>query len=65
MNRVPVAERLFLRLDERRLQQLFHADEGLSPRSAGRLAPAWAELAVEAGYHDQVHLANEFRARAA
>lgn len=61
---------------ERRLQQLFHAHIGLSPRAFRRLArlhaclralrrsplPGWAELASEAGYYDQSHLANEFRA---
>jgi len=61
---------------ERRLQQLFHAQVGLSPRAWGRLArlhgclrglrgqaaPDWAELALEHGYYDQSHLVNEFRA---
>lgn len=61
---------------ERRLQQLFHAQVGLSPRAWGRLArlhgclralrrqanPDWAELAIVHGYYDQSHLANEFRA---
>lgn len=61
---------------ERRLQQVFHAHVGLTPRAAGRLArlhallralrtrPAlpWAHLAVDAGFYDQAHLANEFRA---
>jgi AraC-like DNA-binding protein len=64
---------------ERRLQQLFHAHVGLSPRAWRRLArlhaclralrtplspssPAWAELALQNGYYDQSHLANEFRA---
>ena len=61
---------------ERRLQQLFHAHVGLSPRAWGRLArlhaclralrrqpaPAWAEVALESGFYDQSHLANEFRA---
>ena len=61
---------------ERRLQQLFHAHVGLSPRTFGRLArlhgmlrvlrrqaarPAWAALAADGGYYDQAHLANEFR----
>jgi AraC-like DNA-binding protein len=49
---------------------------GLSPRAWGRLArlhgclralrrqanPDWAEMAVDHGYYDQSHLANEFRA---
>lgn len=61
---------------ERRLQQLFHAHVGLSPRAYSRLArlhaclrllrqqrtPAWAHVAVDAGFYDQPHLANEFRA---
>jgi len=61
---------------ERRLQQLFHAHVGLSPRAWGRLArlhgclralrrqenPDWAEIAIDQGYYDQSHLANEFRA---
>ncbi|MGM9487348.1 helix-turn-helix domain-containing protein [Ideonella sp. YS5] len=61
---------------ERRLQQLFHAEVGLSPRGWSRIArlhaclralrttatPRWAELALDSGYCDQSHLANEFRA---
>jgi AraC-like DNA-binding protein len=61
---------------ERRLQQIFHAHVGLSPRAWSRLArlhaclralrqrpaPAWAELAAESGFYDQSHLVNEFRA---
>ena len=61
---------------ERRLQQLFHAHIGLSPRAWRRLArlhwclrqlraepaPAWAEVAVESGFYDQSHLVNEFQA---
>jgi AraC-like DNA-binding protein len=61
---------------ERRLQQLFHAHVGLSPRAWGRLArlhgclralrlqpaPAWADVAVDSGFYDQSHLVNEFRA---
>ena len=61
---------------ERRLQQLFHAHVGLSPRAWSRLArlhaclrrlrraapPAWAEVAVDSGFYDQSHLVNEFRA---
>ncbi|MDR6535990.1 helix-turn-helix domain-containing protein [Variovorax soli] len=60
---------------ERRLQQLFHAQVGLSPRAWARLArlhdclrglrgqaaPDWAAVAIEHGYYDQSHLANEFR----
>jgi AraC-like DNA-binding protein len=65
-----------LGIGERRLQQLFHTHVGLTPRATSRLArlhallrtlraqpaPAWAELAIDAGYCDQPHLANEFRA---
>lgn len=61
---------------ERRLQQIFHAHVGLSPRAWARLArlhgclralrraqaPAWADVAVDNGFYDQSHLANEFRA---
>ncbi|AVQ81178.1 MULTISPECIES: helix-turn-helix domain-containing protein [unclassified Variovorax] len=61
---------------ERRLQQLFHAHVGLSPRTWSRLArmhgclralrqrpaPDWADLALEGGFYDQSHLVNEFRA---
>lgn len=61
---------------ERRLQQLFHAHVGLSPRAWSRLArmhgclralrrqpsPAWADVALEGGFYDQSHLVNEFRA---
>ncbi len=61
---------------ERRLQQLFHAHVGVSPRAWSRLArmrgclralrqqpsPTWAELALESGFYDQSHLVNEFRA---
>jgi AraC-like DNA-binding protein len=63
---------------ERRLQQLFHAHVGLSPRSWSRLSrlhgclralrslgePCWAELAIRSGFYDQSHLVNEFRALA-
>ena len=61
---------------ERRLQQLFHAEVGPTPRTFSRLArlhgclralrqyPArgWAELAHDSGFYDQSHLVNEFRA---
>jgi AraC-like DNA-binding protein len=61
---------------ERRLQQIFHEQVGLTPRVVGRLArlhrtlralrqgsaASWAELALDHGYYDQAHLANEFRA---
>lgn len=65
-----------LGVGERRLQQIFRAQVGLSPRAYGRLArmhaclrllrrPAatpWAQLAAEGGFYDQSHLVNEFRA---
>ena len=65
-----------LGVGERRLQQLFRLHVGLSPRAVRRIArltaclralqrqarPGWAELALESGYYDQAHLANEFRA---
>jgi methylphosphotriester-DNA--protein-cysteine methyltransferase len=63
-------------VSERRLQQLFFEHVGLSFRAWARLSrlhaclrlirqqaqPAWAEVAVDAGFYDQAHLANEFRA---
>ncbi|NKI95960.1 helix-turn-helix domain-containing protein [Rhizobacter sp. SG703] len=63
-------------LGERRLQQLFDAQFGLSPRRWSRLARlhrclrelraqpqrSWAEVALDGGFFDQSHLANEFRA---
>lgn len=62
-------------LGERRLQQLFREQLGLAPRTWMRLARlhhclrllraqrlTWAALAAEAGFSDQAHLANEFRA---
>ncbi|HVE54809.1 MAG TPA: helix-turn-helix domain-containing protein [Ramlibacter sp.] len=63
-------------LGERRLQQLFGAHVGLSPKAwhglarfhdcvrllRGRRVVSWAEVAAEAGFHDQAHLANTFRA---
>lgn len=65
-----------LGIGERRLQQLFHAEVGLSPRSFSRVArlhaclralrraspPRWADLAVDVGFYDQAHLAKEFQA---
>lgn len=61
---------------ERRLQQVFRAQFGLSPRSWRRLArlhacllrlrgtgpPRWSELALESGFYDQAHLVREFQA---
>lgn len=65
-----------LHIGERRLQQLFHEQVGLSPRQWARLARLhsglrllrrepglpWAQLAADAGYADQAHLSHEFRA---
>ncbi|NVB84621.1 MAG: AraC family transcriptional regulator [Kofleriaceae bacterium] len=65
-----------LGVTDRRLQQLFHEHIGLSPKAACRLArfrevlvrrrrePArsWAELALDTGFYDQAHLANELKA---
>lgn len=61
---------------ERRLQQIFRSQLGLSPRAWNRLArmheclrllrrsgtPRWSELALESGFYDQAHLVNEFQA---
>lgn len=63
-------------LGERRLQQLFSAQFGLSPRRWSRLSRlhrclrdlraqpqrSWAEVALDGGFFDQSHLTNEFRA---
>ncbi len=60
----------------RRFSQVFRERVGLSPKAWCRLQRfqralrqvhagadvAWAELAVECGYYDQAHFANEFRA---
>lgn len=65
-----------LGIGERRLEQLFREQLGLSPKTWHRLArfhecvrllrrrhaPGWADLAAEAGFHDQAHLVHEFRA---
>jgi AraC-like DNA-binding protein len=65
-----------LGMGERRLQQVFRAQVGLTPRTWSRLArmqrclrllrsdatPAWSAVAAEAGFYDQAHLINEFRA---
>jgi len=62
-------------VSERRLQQLFQAQVGLTPRTYSRLArlhgclrvlraarrPGWARLAQDGGFSDQSHLINEFR----
>lgn len=60
---------------ERRLQQIFHTQVGLSPRAWGRLArihgclralrrrpvPRLSQVALDAGFYDQSHLVNEFK----
>lgn len=65
-----------LNLSERRVQQLFASQIGLAPSVWRRLqrlhgtlrilrmveTPQWAEIALCAGYYDQSHLINEFRA---
>ncbi len=67
------AERLGI--SGRRLQQIFEAEVGLSPRQVRRLArihaclrtlrenpwPRWSAFALEHGFYDQAHLSNEFR----
>lgn len=64
-----------LGLSERRLQQLFHAEIGLSPKEmcrlarfraaldARRLSPArsWVDIALERGFYDQAHLSHELK----
>jgi transcriptional regulator GlxA family with amidase domain len=63
-------------IGERRLEQLFHAHVGLSPKAASRLArfrasvrvlrhePAlrWSAIAHACGFADQAHLTHEYRA---
>ncbi|NRF65757.1 AraC family transcriptional regulator [Aquincola sp. S2] len=65
-----------LGIGERRLQQIFQAHIGLTPRAWRRLArlhaclralrqpvpPRWAEVAQDLGFYDQSHLVNEFQA---
>jgi len=67
-----------LGLSERRVEQIFRAEIGLSPtryrrlerfRSAARdldrgARIGWARFALEHGYYDQSHLSHEFRAHA-
>lgn len=63
-----------LGVGERRLQQLFHAYVGLSPKAFSRLArfravfrrcveptQSWVDIALAAGFYDQSHLVNELR----
>lgn len=64
-----------LGVGERRLQQIFHAEVGLSPRVWRRLArmhaclralraipaPRWSEVALDGGFYDQSHLIHEFQ----
>ncbi|MFW6066916.1 MAG: helix-turn-helix domain-containing protein [Myxococcota bacterium] len=65
-----------LGISERRLQQIFDAEVGLSPRQVRRISrmhaclrslrhnprPRWPEVALEHGFVDQAHCSNEFRA---
>lgn len=64
-----------LGVGERRLQQLFHAHVGLSPKETCRLARfravlalrrdarrSWTDVALDVGYCDQAHLVHELRA---
>lgn len=65
-----------MHLSERRLQQVFASQLGLAPSVWRRLqrlhgtlrllrtaeTPQWAQMALCAGYYDQSHLINEFRA---
>lgn len=64
-----------LGVGERRLQQLFAAHVGLSPRAMARLArfravidrcqrapvQSWSGIALEHGFYDQAHLINELK----
>lgn len=75
-NRISIAEIARLSgWSERRLSQLFREQVGFTPKAwyrlqrfqravqelqAGREVP-WAELAIECGFYDQSHFANEFR----
>ncbi len=65
-----------LGVGERRLQQLFYEEVGLTPKALCRLARfravltrrladrrrSWVEIALEGGFYDQAHLVNELRA---
>jgi AraC-like DNA-binding protein len=75
--RLPVAELAAgLGVGERRLEQVFHAHVGLSPKAASRLMrfraavdllqrtprPSWTDIACDAGYYDQAHLVRDWKA---
>ena len=63
-------------VSERRLSQVFHEEVGISPKLWCRIRRfqaavralhngadvPWAELALDCGYYDQSHFANDFRA---
>lgn len=65
-------------IGERRLEQVFQRQVGLSPKAVCRLARfratvgvlqrepgrAWTDVAYDCGFYDQSHLVNEFRALA-
>ena len=65
-----------LGVTDRRLQQIFHAHVGLSPKATCRLARfravlargrrargrRWTEVALESGFSDQAHLVHELKA---
>lgn len=67
-----------LGIGERRLEQIFQRDVGLSPKAVCRIARfrsavsllqrephrAWSGLAYDCGFYDQSHLVNEFQALA-
>lgn len=66
-----------LAVSERRLERLFLASVGVSPKKLSRIArlnavlarlgqpraptPSWGSLAVELGFADQAHMIREFR----
>lgn len=63
-------------VSERRLSQVFHEEVGIGPKVWCRIRRfqaavralhdgadvRWAELALDCGYYDQSHFANDFRA---
>lgn len=65
-----------LGISDRRLRQIFHEDLGLSPKQWSRVQRfqravrtlysgddiRWDQLALDCGYYDQPHFANDFRA---